>query len=354
MRGRSSRVDVANIDGESTVQKSNSKAPRSVVQSIATPVGVVVLTSALAATVIAVPASAAGAAESVAGNPVNVAQPESAELAAQIASPFVDPTVGKVSTRAGSGRVTASVWPKRGTYGVGVIPKVTFNANIPVAKRAAVEEVLTVDSTKPRAGSWRWVDSRTALYRGAEFWPAHSTVKVKANLGSLNGVGGMRWSDTPVRGKFNVGRKMVIRINAATHKGSWRVDGRIAGKFVTSTGKSGFRTRSGIKTIMDKHRVLRMTNVGVTNDEVYDLQVPYAMRLTPTGEFLHAAPWNGRIGKANTSHGCTHLTLRQAKYFFDRLIWGDPVITKKTGRPMESTNGPGAPWNIPYSQWANA
>jgi len=332
------------------VKISNIEALRSLVTSA----GVVVLTGALAAAVVAVPASATDTVDRATGTPVNVAQPESADLAAQIVSPFVDPTEAELSTRAGSGRVTANVWPKRGTYGVGVIPKVTFSRKIPLAKRAGVEERLSVNSTKPRSGSWRWVDGRTALYRGAKFWPAHSTVKVKAKLGSLNKGTGMRWSKTTARGKFNVDRKMVIRVNAATHKGSWRIDGRRVGKFVTSTGKSGFRTRSGIKTVMDKHRVLRMTNVGVTNDEVYDLQVPYAMRLTPSGEFLHAAPWNGRIGQANTSHGCTHLTLSQAKYFFDRLIWGDPVITKKTGRSMETTNGPGAPWNIPYAQWANS
>jgi lipoprotein-anchoring transpeptidase ErfK/SrfK len=316
------------------------------------PAGVVVLSGALVASAVAVPASATGDGGGASGSPVNVAQPESADLAAQFSSQPVDSTDVDVSTRA-SGRVTANVWPKAGTYGVGVIPKVTFSRKIPLVKRAAVEQRLTVDSTKPRAGSWRWVDRRTALYRGAKFWPARSSVKVKAKLGSLNKGTGMRWSKQTARGKFNVDRKMVIRVNAATHKGTWRVDGRRIGKFVTSTGKAGFRTRSGIKTIMDKHRVLRMTNVGVTNDEVYDLQVPYAMRLTPTGEFLHAAPWNGRIGQANTSHGCTHLTLSQAKYFFDQLIWGDPVITKKTGRQMETTNGPGAPWNIPYSQWAN-
>jgi hypothetical protein len=34
-------------------------------------------------------------------------------------------------------------------------------------------------------------------------------------------------------------------------------------------------------------------------------------------------------------------------------MWGDPVVTTGTKRPMETTNGPGALWNIPYATWAN-
>jgi lipoprotein-anchoring transpeptidase ErfK/SrfK len=118
-------------------------------------------------------------------------------------------------------------------------------------------------------------------------------------------------------------------------------------------GKSGFTTRSGTKVIMDIHESYRMrsTTVGITGSEAYDLDVPYAMRITSTGEFLHGAPWNHYIGIANMSHGCTNLTLSDARWLFHRVREGDPVVTKGTGRSTESWNGLGGVWNVPWDKW---
>ncbi|MCY7289019.1 MAG: L,D-transpeptidase, partial [Cryobacterium sp.] len=83
----------------------------------------------------------------------------------------------------------------------------------------------------------------------------------------------------------------------------------------------------------------------------YDLDVPYAMRITSSGEFLHGAPWNYYIGISNRSHGCTTLTLSNARWVFDRVREGDPIVTKGTGRSTESWNGLGGVWNTPWATW---
>jgi lipoprotein-anchoring transpeptidase ErfK/SrfK len=114
-------------------------------------------------------------------------------------------------------------------------------------------------------------------------------------------------------------------------------------------------TRSGIKVTTDKYVVRRMTSreLGLRKpSEQYDLQVPYAVRVTPTGEFIHAAPWaSGRIGRWNGSHGCTNLLLGPAMWFYSHSIPGDPVITVGTHRKMEPWNGLGGPWNVAWSVW---
>lgn len=261
----------------------------------------------------------------------------------------------RVTTASVSDPLTASLSPRSGAYGIGEIPIVTFNTAVTGRSRAVVEKALRVTSSKPVRGAWHWISDNSAAYRPKGFWPGHSKITISADLRgvSVSGTGGkVRWGTRAYTARWQTGRALVVRIDSRTHRGSIYIDGRRVQTFPTSTGKSGFTTRSGVKTIFAKYRVRRMTNQGITNDEVYDLQVPYAMQLTSSGEFLHAAPWNGQIGQANTSHGCTHMPLGTAGWLFNRIMMGDPVVTTGTGRPMELDNGPGGLWNLPWSQWA--
>ncbi|NQU37174.1 MAG: L,D-transpeptidase family protein [Actinobacteria bacterium] len=252
----------------------------------------------------------------------------------------------------------ATISPDKGSYGVGIIPEVEFDKDVKNKDRAAMVERLSVTSSPTQvAGSWRWTDSDTVAFRpDTKFWPANQKVTVTADLEGAQiteGKNKISFGEGKVTKTFKIDRAMVLTLNSDSNSGIATVNGKQVKSFPISLGKSGYTTRSGIKTITDIIRVQRMTNVGVTDDEVYDLQVPYAMRITDTGEFLHGAPWNGNIGYANTSHGCSNLTYSDAAWFFSRVKYGDPVITKNTGRPMEDWNGPGAAWNIKYSKWAN-
>src|SRR5688500_9667472 len=80
--------------------------------------------------------------------------------------------------------------------------------------------------------------------------------------------------------------------------------------------------------------------------------VEYAMRLTYSGEFIHAAPWSvGSQGAANVSHGCTGMSTENAKWLYDMTLRGDVVEYTGTDRPMEPDNGYGD-WNIDYASYA--
>jgi len=252
----------------------------------------------------------------------------------------------------------ATVTPDKGTYGVGIIPKVEFDKDVPNKDRAAMIERLSVTSAPTQvAGSWRWMDANTVAFRpDTQYWPANLKVTVTADMEGArisDSKNSTAFGEGTVKKSFKVDRSMILKLNSATKSGVAIVDGKKVKSFPISLGKPGYTTRSGIKTITDIIRVQRMTNVGVTNDSVYDLQVPFAMRITDTGEFLHGAPWNGNIGYAHTSHGCSNLTYSDAAWLFSRVKYGDPVVTTNTGRPMEDWNGPGAAWNIKYAKWAN-
>ena len=46
--------------------------------------------------------------------------------------------------------------------------------------------------------------------------------------------------------------------------------------------------------------------------------VEYAMRVTYSGEFLHAAPWSvASQGHANVCHGCTGMSTANAAWLYD-------------------------------------
>ena len=94
--------------------------------------------------------------------------------------------------------------------------------------------------------------------------------------------------------------------------------------------------------------------MGLTDpDDFYELDAPWNTRLTPTGEFLHSAPWAyGRLGRYNGSHGCTNMFADDAKWIYDNTIPGDVVTFRRTGGDMmEPWNGPGGLWNIPWNKW---
>jgi lipoprotein-anchoring transpeptidase ErfK/SrfK len=102
---------------------------------------------------------------------------------------------------------------------------------------------------------------------------------------------------------------------------------------------------------MDKLYVTKMTNQMIGAREHYSLRVKYAMRITQSGEFLHAAPWNaGNFGRRNASHGCVGMSTGNASWLFNRTLIGDPVVTTGTSRHMEYGNGYGD-WNMSYAQY---
>ena len=94
------------------------------------------------------------------------------------------------------------------------------------------------------------------------------------------------------------------------------------------------------------------TGLKKTDPEYYNVKVKYAMRLTWSGEFLHAAPWSvGSQGRANVSHGCTGMSTANAQWLFERSKMGDVVKYVGSERPLESYNGY-TMWNMNLASWA--
>jgi lipoprotein-anchoring transpeptidase ErfK/SrfK len=195
------------------------------------------------------------------------------------------------------------------------------------------------------------------VFRPEKFWPGHTDVRISAKpTGSLipgsASAGNLRWVGTIDR-SFKIGRSQVIKVDNASHSARIVRDGKVVRTVGVSLGKAGWETRSGTKVMTEKYRTKTMTGASIGAEEDYTLQVPYAIRLTNSGEFIHAAPWaSDRIGRRNGSHGCTNLRTSDAKWVYDNSLVGDPVVTTGTGRQMEPWNGAGGPWNVSWNNWS--
>ena len=227
---------------------------------------------------------------------------------------------------------------------------VILQLDVPVKNRKEFEKHLTVTSSPKQQGSWSWFSDKEVHFRPKRYWKPGTKVTVNADLNSLdagNGVYGQNSTST----SFTIGRSLVTKINLDTHKAKVYIGGDLERTIPISAGKSGWQTRSGTKLILDKLPVTRMTNEMIGADESYDLKVKYAMRITWSGEFLHAAPWNaGKFGRVNGSHGCVGMSTADAAWLFHRVQIGDPVVTTGSSRGLEKGNGY-TDWNVSWSQY---
>lgn len=257
----------------------------------------------------------------------------------------------------GDRRLRVTFGPDSGTYGVG--QPLTAELSRPVhgaRTKALVEGALKVDSSPRVVGSWHWVDDRTLHYRPRSYWPAHATVEAYSNLQGLKIAKGLYGGPgKPVR--IRTGDRVEAVTDAAAHRMTVRRNGKVIKTLPVTTGKAGFETRNGIKTVLGKEPFVRMrsTTVGIARDssEAYDLPVRWATRVTWSGEYVHAAPWSvGSQGAANVSHGCTGMSTGDARWFFGRVRVGDvvQVVNSKGDKMVPFDNGFGD-WNLSWEKW---
>ncbi len=258
------------------------------------------------------------------------------------------------TTGASPRALTADVTPW-GDQVVGIGQPIVVQLSSPVtgrAARAAVEKALVVSADKAIGpASWYWWSSTQLHYRPRDFWPTHTKVQVAVNLAGVHAGKGL-WGAKDRTVTFSIGRSFVMEISNAKHRMTVKADGRVVRTIPVSMGRSGYETRSGIKTIMSHDKTVRMTSASYGGKDFYDEIVHYAQRLTWSGEFIHSAPWSvGAQGRSNVSHGCVNISPSNAIWLFGKTLIGDPVITTGTSRQMEPGNGTGGDWDLSWSKW---
>ncbi|MGN9785921.1 Ig-like domain-containing protein [Nonomuraea sp. ZG12] len=247
----------------------------------------------------------------------------------------------------------AAIAPLPGeTVGVGM--PIILDFDTPVRAKAAVERALEVRTTPPVEGAWRWTSDTRAVYRTRRFWPARRKVTVTAHLAGVRLATGVYGAADQTFG-FTVGRDQTSAVNVRTHRMTVHRDGRTVQDMAISAGMGTTReytTTSGVHLTMDKGDPVRMISPGRTEGDpgYYDVMIDHAVRISDSGEYVHAKDNVWAQGRANVSHGCVNARPDQAAWFYANSLRGDPVTITGTTRELDWQNGWGY-WQLPWEEW---
>ncbi|MDQ6805504.1 MAG: Ig-like domain-containing protein [Actinomycetota bacterium] len=226
------------------------------------------------------------------------------------------------------------------TYGVGM-PIILYFSQ-PIANRAAVERALQIRTSRPVVGAWFW-DSRCNLapeclyFRPRHYWPAHTRVSFTGHLDGVKAAQGM-YGHHDLTQTFTIGSSLIVVASTSAHHMNVYRDGRLFARWPISTGRPGDDTPNGTYLTIEKANPVDMVGPG------YNIEVPWSVRFTWSGDYLHDAYWSvGQQGFTNVSHGCVNMPPADAEMYYNMAVPGDPV--KVTGSPRAGV------WDNGWTQW---
>jgi len=221
------------------------------------------------------------------------------------------------------------------TYGVGMPIMLTFSQ--PITNKTAVERALQITTSKPVVGAWYWDGDKTLDFRPRGYWPPHTKISFTGHLDGVEGAPGVYGYHTLTQ-SFSIGRSLIVVASTATHHLKLYRSGKLIHRWLISTGKPGDDTPNGTYLTIEKGNPVLMKGPG------YRIKVPWSVRITWSGDYLHDAFWSvGQQGFTNVSHGCVNMAPANAEEYYKMELPGDPVTI--TGSPRAGV------WDNGWTQW---
>ena len=268
-----------------------------------------------------------------------------------VAATAVDPAGRSVTKRASFKTLTPAqtfdtriVQGSGQTYGVG-IPIVLYFSR-PVTNRAAIERALAIKTSKPVVGSWYWdipcnMAPACVYFRPKHYWRPHTRISFVGHLNGVQAAPGVYGHHTLTQ-SFTIGRSLVVVASTSQHSMNVFRDGKLFAHWPISSGRPGDDTPNGRYLTIEKANPVQMTGPG------YSISVPWSVRFTWSGDYLHDAYWSvGDQGFTNVSHGCINMSPANAETFYNMAVPGDPVTVTGSPRAGEWGNG----WTMWFLSW---
>jgi len=255
-----------------------------------------------------------------------------------------------------------TITPQTGsTVGVAMPISVVFTDPVAAKARATVEKHMKVSASQPVTGAWHWFGDKRADWRPKTYWPSGTKVKIEADMqGVSNGNG--RYGVHGYTHSFTVGDDVRADVSVTGHTMKVTKNGRLVRTLSINAGSAQYPTWNGTMAVIDKQEKVHMTScsVGISCDKgsanYYDLTLPWDVHLTQSGTYVHYSTGdpNPGSGSARGSHGCVHLSMSDAKWFYGQVKQGDPVTITGSARAKAPADNGYADFNLGWDQWLAA
>ncbi|WP_405997755.1 Ig-like domain-containing protein [Streptomyces sp. NBC_00829] len=263
-------------------------------------------------------------------------------------------------TTAGADKVNKLTLAPGKNSTVGIAQPLSIVFDHPVKNRAAVEKQLKVTTSANTVGSWGWMQDYNSGkdrvdWRPKEYWKAGTKVTLHADLNGIDSGPGGGWFVKDYTTGFTVGKSQIVKVDLDNHRLKLMRDGREVRDIPMSAGTPGGEKASwrGKLVVMAKEGTINMRSETVGLGDAYDKMVDDSMRLTWSGMYAHAAPWNGDyFGKANKSSGCIGMSDSDAGWVYGQVQVGDPFeITGDDAKGTQALNNGYGEWNLSWDTW---
>jgi lipoprotein-anchoring transpeptidase ErfK/SrfK len=188
---------------------------------------------------------------------------------------------------------------------------IVFRQPVSASLHKPIEKHLEVTTSAPVTAAWHWFGTRRVDLRPRSFWTPGTTVSLSAHLGS----------STYTR-HFTIGADVRTHVYVKKHKTVVTKNGTVIRTMRSDAGSPSWPTWTGTMAVVNKARTVRMDSCSVhiacspSDPNYYDLELPWDVRITWSGTFLHYSSGDPYPGHGNGSHGCVHLSLKDAEWFY--------------------------------------
>jgi lipoprotein-anchoring transpeptidase ErfK/SrfK len=242
------------------------------------------------------------------------------------------------------------------TVGVAMPISIVFAKPVAASARKRLEAHLHLTSTTTVVGAWHWFSDRRVDFRPRGFWKPGTVVRLAARLDHI-GDGNGEFGTHTFRTTFTIGADVRTHVYVRRHLTVVTENGHVLRSMPSDAGSPQWPSWDGTMAVVEKLPTVRMTSCSVgiacnkSNPNYYDITLPWDVRLTWSGTFVHYSTGDPYPGHSIGTHGCVHLSFADAKWFYELSKPGDPVLITGSPRGKASGDNGYADFNLPWAQW---